>query len=98
MAIFVQWILEAWASLGKVTITSSFWICSLTAAADGLEDEQIHCFQERQPCHAGLERLKFAKETYLESRENDPFAAIEEALPESSLIDLSNIELIDRVK
>ena len=67
--------------------------CALTAAVDGSEDGQIHCFQEGQPCHAGLERLKFVNGAIFASQENDSFAAItlsdmEEAASKSSLIDI----------
>ena len=42
----VQWILEARASLDKVTVINAFRNCPLTAVVDGSEDGQIHCFQE----------------------------------------------------
>ena len=50
-------------------IINSFKSCGLTVAVDGSEDGHILCFKKKQPCHAGLERLKVAQQTMSNSRE-----------------------------
>ena len=60
----------------------------------------IHCFKEKQPCQIGLERLKVLLQAINKSRDNDPFdgiteSDIEDAAPESSVIDASDTDAID---
>lgn len=91
----VQWILAVWDSLDKTMIVNSFKNCGLTVAVDGSEDGHIHCFKEKQPCHAGLERLKVVQQAMSNSRDKDPFDGItesdvEDAAPESFVIDASD--------
>ena len=52
-----QWVSEAWKSLSRELIHSSFKSCALTTALDGSEDNFIHCLKEGQPCRAGWETL-----------------------------------------
>ena len=94
----VQWVLEAWDSLNRELIIRSFRSCALTVAPDGSEDDQIHCLKEGQLCHAGLDRLTSIQQAVSASRATDPFADvtlsdIEDAAPESSLIDLCDNEI-----
>ena len=39
-------------------IVESFKSCALNIADDGSEDEIIHCFKPKEPCHAGRQQLK----------------------------------------
>ena len=94
----VQCVLEAWDSLNRKLIIRSFRSCALTVAPDGSEDDQIHCLKEGQLCHAGLDRLTSIQQAVSASRATDPFANvalsdIEDAAPESSLIDFSDNEI-----
>ena len=50
-------------------IINSFMSCGLTVAVDGSEDGHIHCFKEKQPCRAGLERLKVIQQAMSNSHE-----------------------------
>ena len=95
-----KWVLEAWETLDRELIIRSFRSCALTVAPDGPEDDQIHCLKEGQPCHAGQDRLASIQQALTASRATDPFADVtlsdvEEAAPDSSLIELSddNIEV-----
>ena len=81
-------------------IIDSFKSCALTIAVDGSEDGHIHCFKENQPCHAGLERLKVVQQAMSNSHDKDPFDGItksdvEDAAPDSLIIDTSDTEVID---
>ena len=94
----VQWILDAWDSLDRELIIRSFRSCSLTVAPDGSEDDQIHCLNEGQPCHAGLNRLTFIQQAVSAPRVTNPFADlsmsdIQEATPENFIIDFSDNEI-----
>ena len=96
----VKWILAAWNGLDKTMIINSFKSCALTVAVDGLDDGRIHCFKENQPCRAGLQRLKVVQQAMSNSRDKDPFDGItesdvEDAAPDSLIIDVSDIEVID---
>ena len=95
----VQWILSAWDGLDKAMIINSFKSCGLTVAVDGSEDAHIHCFKEKQPCQAGLERLKTVYQAISKSPDNDPFDGITDsdvdAAPEIFVIDASDTEAID---
>jgi len=67
---------------------------------DGSEDVHIHCFKENQPCGAVLERLRVVQQTMNNSRDKDPFDGItesnvEDAAPDSFIIDASDTEVID---
>ena len=96
----VKWILAAWDGLDKTMIINSFKSCTLTVAVDGSEDGHIHCFKENQPCCAGLERLKVVQQAMSNSRDKDLFDGIresdvEDAAPDSFIIDASDTEVID---
>jgi len=63
-----------------------------------LEDDQIHCLKECQPCHVGQDRLPSIQQALTASRATDPFADVtlsdvEEAAPESLLIELSDDDI-----
>ena len=67
-------------------------------APDGSEDDQIHCLKEGQPCHTGQDRLASIEQALTSSCATDPFADVtlsdvEEAAPESSLIELSDNDI-----
>ena len=52
--VIVEWILEAWNSLSKDVIKSSFKSCGLNISVDGSEDHLIHCFRDDQTFLRGL--------------------------------------------
>ena len=74
----VKWILAAWDGLDKTMIINSFKSCGLTVVVDGSEEGHIHCFKEKQPCHAGLEWLKVVQRAMSNSCDKDPFDGITE--------------------
>ena len=60
----------------------------------------MHCLKEGQPCHVGQDHLASIQQALTASRATDSFADVtlsdvEEAAPDSSLIELSddNIEV-----
>ena len=76
----------------------SFKSCALNIAIDGTEDELIHCFKEKQPCSAGLQRLKVMANT-IDERE-DTFVSLSDSDVEQEAIneldsDDENDEIID---
>jgi len=94
----VKWVLEARETLERELIIRSFISCALTLAPDGSEDDHIHCLKEGQPCHAGQDGLASIQQALTASRTTDPFADVtlsdvEEAAPESSLIELSDYDI-----
>ena len=81
-------------------IINSLKSCGLTVAVDGSEDGHIDCFKEKQPCHAGLERLKVIQQALSNPRDKDPFDGItesdvEDAAPDSLNFDASDTDAID---
>jgi len=67
-------------------------------APDRSEDDEIHCLKKSQTCHAGQDCLASIQQALTASRATDPFADVtlldvEEAAPESSLIELSNDDI-----
>eukprot|EP00117_Sycon_ciliatum_P016085 scpid68466/ scgid15665/ Pogo transposable element with KRAB domain len=58
MHVYLQWVVDAWASLSSAIITSSFKACGITIAADGSEDDLIHCFKSHGQIPEGLPQLK----------------------------------------
>lgn len=81
-------------------ITNLFKSYALTVAVDGSENGHIHCFKGNQPCDAGLERLKVVQQAMSNSRKKNPLDGItesdvEDAAPDSLIIDVSDIEVID---
>ena len=62
-------------------------------------DGHILCFKKKQPCHAGLERLKVIQQAMSNSREwvteDATEDAVEDAAPESLNIDASDTDAID---
>ena len=75
---------------GTTNPTSSFKACALTSAIDGSDDKDIHCFKDKQPCHAGLEVLAEQIELATGQEEN-PFQVdpdeITEAAPQELIVD-----------
>ena len=70
--VYLNWIYEAWQSISKELIANSFKTCGVTSAADGTEDEDIHCFKQNGQVPNGLELLKKARSN----------AEVESLLPE----------------
>uniref|UniRef100_A0A915CVP1 Uncharacterized protein n=1 Tax=Ditylenchus dipsaci TaxID=166011 RepID=A0A915CVP1_9BILA len=60
--VYLQWIYEAWQSLTKEMIASSFETCGITNALDGSEDDSIHCFKQHGPASNGRILLQQARE------------------------------------
>ena len=94
----VKWVLEAWETLDRELIIHSFRSRALTVAPDGSEDDKIHCLKEGQPCHAGQDHLASIEQALTASCATDPFADVmlsdlEEAAPESSLIELRDNDI-----
>ena len=94
----VKWVLEAWETLDRELIIRSFRSYALTVASDGSEDDQIHCLKEGQPCHSGQDRPASIQQALTTSYATDPFSDVmlsdvEEAAPESSLIELSDDDI-----
>ena len=53
MAVYLQWIVDAWNSLPNDMIAKSFKVCGISNSLDGLEDDAIHCFKPDGPCPNG---------------------------------------------
>ena len=61
MEIYLQWIVDAWKALPRELIESSFKACGITNDIDGLEDDQIVCFDKDGPIPTGLLKLSDAR-------------------------------------
>ena len=82
-----NWILDSWNQLSSEIICKSFKACALTSAIDGSDDKDIHCFKEKQPCHAGLEML--AKQIELATgQEENPFQVDPDKITEAAPLEL----------
>ena len=91
--VIVEWILEAWNSLSKDVIKSSFKRCGFNI--DGSEDHLIHCFKDDQTCSTGAERSKVIASTIEDDRE-DPFSLHEDSdVEEAALVVDSDNETDD---
>ena len=86
----MNWILDSWNQLSPEIICKSFKACALTSSIDGSDDKDIHCFKEKEPCHAGLEMLTEQIELATGQEEN-PFQVdpdgITEAAPQELMAD-----------
>ncbi len=56
----------------------SFKVCGLTLAADGKDNDLIHCFKEGQPCAAGREMLAWARQREMAGVEEGEMVEMEE--------------------
>ena len=95
----VSWILSAWADLDSTIIAKSFKVCGLNLAVDGNEDGLIHCLKEGQSCHPGAEIFQ-EQLAILSEPDTNPFDRlvaedIDEATPESRLIDIDDEDEIE---
>ena len=52
----IEWILDSWSQLSKVTI-KSLKCCDLNLANGSTEDDFIQCLKKVQPCKAGRQKL-----------------------------------------
>ena len=52
----IEWILDPWSQLSKVTI-KSLKCCDLNLANGSMEDDFIQCLKKVQPCKAGRQKL-----------------------------------------
>ena len=85
----VQLVLESWSALSKEVIVESFKSCALNIANDESEDEIIHCFKPKDPCHAGPQQLKLQL-SVLDNRSRDnPFENISDSDVEDAVDDLN---------
>ena len=66
MAIYLQWVVDAWDGLSPDLIRNSFKSCGITNKADGTEDDLIHCFKPDGPIPEGLAQLKAQAATVVE--------------------------------
>ena len=76
-------------------IVESFKSCALNLANDGSEDEMIHCFKPKEPCHAGRHQLKSQLSVLDERNRDNPFESItdsdvEDAVDDLNIVDASN--------
>ena len=93
----VNWALDAWDSLDKVPIVLSFKSCVLSVACDGFQEKKS-ITTLNQPCNTGLDHLHSVQQVISASRAADLFpditdSDVENAAPESSLIDISGNEI-----
>jgi hypothetical protein len=58
---YLNWVVIAWDQLSTDIIARSFKICGITNAADGSEDDLIHCFNPEGPVPTGRELLRKAR-------------------------------------
>ena len=79
----MNWILDSWNQLSSEIICKSFKACALTSTIDGSDDKDIHCFKEKQPCHAGLEMLEEQIELPT-GQEEDPFQVHADEITEAA--------------
>ena len=91
----VQWISESWAALSKEVIVESFKSCALNLANDGSEDERIHCFKPKEPCHAGRQQLKSQLSVLDERNRDNPFENITDSDVEDAVDDLNIVDASD---
>ena len=54
----LEWICAAWEKVSSELVKKSFKTCGVTNAADGSEDDQIHCFKSNGELYNGLDTLK----------------------------------------
>lgn len=59
--IFLNWIYEAWQSLSKEAVASSFKACGIINTIDGSEDDSIHCFKQNGQVPNGRQMLREAR-------------------------------------
>ena len=72
-------------------IVESFKSCALNLANDGSEDERIHCFKPKEPCHAGRQQLK-SQLSVLDERNRDNPSDVEDAVDDLNIVDASDDE------
>jgi hypothetical protein len=60
MDIYLQWVVDAWDSLPKELIASSFKTCGISNTLNGTEDDLIHCFKPNGQCPEGRNLLELA--------------------------------------
>ena len=94
--VIVEWILEAWNSLSKDVIKSSFKSCGLNISVDGSGDHLIHCFKDDQTCSMGAERLQVIMASTIEDDRENPLSLLEDSdVEEAALVVDSDDETDD---
>ena len=58
MMTYLQWVVDAWASISSDLIRKSFKVCGITTNVDGSEDDLVYCFRPEGPIPEGLQELK----------------------------------------
>ena len=89
--------MEAWNSLSKDVIKSSFKSRGLNISVDSSKDHLIHRFKDDQTCSAEAEHLKVMASTTEDDRE-DPFSLLDDSdVEEAALVDSDNetVHLLD---
>ena len=62
---------------------------------DGSEDERIHCFKPKGPCHAGCQQLKSQLSVLDERNRDNPFENITDSDVEDAVDDLNIVDASD---
>ena len=68
--------------------------CVLNIANDGSEDEIIHCFNPKKPCHAGRQQLKSQLSVLDERSRDNLFENITDSDVEDAVDDLMYLTLL----
>ena len=76
-------------------ILESFKSCALNLVNDGSEDERIHCFKPKEPCHAGRQQLKSQLSVLDERNRDNPFENITDSDVKDAVDDLSIVDASD---
>ena len=76
-------------------IVELFKSCALNLANDGSEDERIHCFKPKEPCHAGRQQLKSQLSVMDERNRDNPFENITDSDVEDAVDDLNIVDASD---
>ena len=62
---------------------------------DGSEDERIHCFKPKEPCHTGCQQLKSQLSVLDERNGDNPFENITDSDVEDAVDDLNMVDASD---
>lgn len=88
---YLQWVVDAWASVSKELIVSSFKTCGISNALDGTEDKLIHCFSPRGPIPEGRDLLKT-----LTDKQVDPPVLVPEEDHDDDHVELQTVETVEQ--
>ena len=95
MDVYLQWVVDAWASISNDLIKDSFKACGITVNLDGSEDEMIHCFKPHGPIPEGFALLKEKETQQPEDTVQTPSIVPEDAHWEENEMEVVSIESPD---